>query len=296
MNYTFQCTKSVRLTPKVKVMKNYIVIILSSLTILSNAQLPSYEPSLYLKGIPNEGRAVANRHLTESHVSYSKRIHRVIDSRQKQNKVLSWPRNPLNLLLWQSVTKGIADLGQPKAYANDSLSRFISVAGIKEKVADTINVPVEDPPNSGSFINKRVPNPFDPSSIDKYRIMEDWIFDAQHSDLRPRIIAIAPLYHVMSESGLDLGEAELFWVKMDDLRPILAQQEIFNKYNDAARMSYDHWFQMRMFTSHIVKESNVYDQDIAYMEGFRDDGVEALLEADKIKNDLFVMEHDLWEY
>jgi hypothetical protein len=45
-----------------------------------------------------------------------------------------------------------------------------------------------------------------------------------------------------------------------------------------------------------VKESNVYDLDISYLEGFRDDDVEALLEADKIKNDLFVMEHDLWEY
>jgi hypothetical protein len=61
-------------------------------------------------------------------------------------------------------------------------------------------------------------------------------------------------------------------------------------------MSFDHWFQMRQFSSYIVKESNMYDLDIAGLEEFRDDGVEALLESDRIKNELFILEHDLWEY
>ena len=61
-------------------------------------------------------------------------------------------------------------------------------------------------------------------------------------------------------------------------------------------MSFDHWFQMRQFSSYIVKESNMYDLDISMLEEFRDDGVEALLESDRIKNELFILEHDLWEY
>ncbi|PCJ66877.1 MAG: hypothetical protein COA58_05345 [Bacteroidetes bacterium] len=279
-------------------MKKYIVIILTNLTILSNAQLPSFEP-LYPRAIPNEGRAVPYRYLGESRVKYSKRIHRVIDSRMKQNKDITWPRNPLNQVIWHAVTQGYPDMDKPKAYGNDSLASFISKKEILEKVTYTTEVPIPNPDNPDDvydMITTTVTVPFDPASIDKFRIMEDWIFDSQHSDLRPKIIAIAPMYHIMSESGVDLGESELFWVKMDDLRPILAQQEIFNKHNDAARLSYDHWFQMRLFDSHIVKESNVYDLNINQLEGFRDDGVEALLEADKIKNDLFVMEHDLWEY
>ena len=39
-----------------------------------------------------------------------------------------------------------------------------------------------------------------------------------------------------------------------------------------------------------------YDLDISGLEEFRDDGVEALLESDRIKNELFILEHDLWEY
>ena len=126
--------------------------------------------------------------------------------------------------------------------------------------------------------------------------MEDWIFDFNYSDFRARIIAIAPLWRPITESGLELGETPLYWLKMDDLRPILSNQEVFNSKNDASRMSFDHWFQMRQFNSYVVKESNMYDLDIAYFEEFKDDGVAALLESDRIKNDLFILEHDLWEY
>ena len=280
-------------------MKKTILIILASLPFLSNAQLPSYEPSLYLRSIPNEGKPIAYRHIGESHVKYSKKVERIIDTRQKQNKAVTWPRNPLNLILWTAATKGYPDMGRPDAYANDSLGRILSPAEIKAKVSDTISVWVPNPDNPEDptdLIEKQVIETLDPAEIKKFKIMEEWIFDSEHSDMRPRIIAIAPMYEIKSQTGLDLGEAELFWIKLDDLRPILSQQEIFNPYNDAARMSYDHWIQKRMFASHITKESNVYDLDIAYIEGFRDDGVLALLEADKIKNDLFVTEHDYWEY
>ena len=48
----------------------------------------------------------------------------------------------------------------------------------------------------------------------------------------------------------------------------------------------------RMFASTIVKEGNVYDRNInEYMIG-----LDALLEAERIKAEIFNIEHDLWEY
>lgn len=277
-------------------MKKVFLVLFCSFSILSFAQLPSYEFSFYDKSIPNEGQAVARRPLAEARTKYSKRIHRVIDARMKQNKDISWPKNPLNEILYNAVLGKYSDVGIPKAYKNDSLTSTMQKAEILEKGSYEETVMMEKPPGSGNFEPVIFKEPFNREKIVKFRIMEDWIFDAQHSDLKPRIIAIAPLYNMVSQSGIPLGEAELFWVKMDQLNPILAQQEVFNKHNDAARLSYDHWFTKRMFTSHIVKESNVYDLDIGFIEEYRDDGVEALLAADRIKNDLFVMEHDLWEY
>ena len=47
-----------------------------------------------------------------------------------------------------------------------------------------------------------------------------------------------------------------------------------------------------MFGSTIVKESNVMDRKVnEYMVG-----LDALLEAENIKAEIFNIEHDLWEY
>lgn len=277
-------------------MKKTFLIILTGLTIQSFSQMPSYEPSSYPRAIPNEGQTVAHRYLGEQRTRYSKRVHRVIDARMKQNKDITWPRNPLNKVIHNAVLGKYGDVGIPKAYKDDSLKGTMTKAEILEKGSYEETFMVVDPLDVNNMIPQTTKVPLEIEKIVKFRLMEDWIFDVQHSDLKPRIIAIAPLYNIMSQTGVPLGEGELYWVKMEDLRPILAQQEIFNKHNDAARMSYDHWFEMRLFASHIVKESNVYDLDIAYQEAFRDDGIEALLEGNRIKNDLLIMEHDLWEY
>ena len=169
-------------------MKKYILIILTSLTIQSFSQLPSYEYSPYPRSIPNEGTSVAHKYMGEQRVKYSKRIHRVIDSRMKQNKDISWPRNPLNKVIWQAVTQGYPELGQPVAYASDSLASTLSLSAIKSKVEDTVWVWVPNPANPtdpNDLIQTPFFEPFNPESIQKFRLMEDWIFDAQHSDLRP---------------------------------------------------------------------------------------------------------------
>ncbi|MBR9860447.1 gliding motility protein GldN [bacterium] len=270
------------------------------LTVFSvNAQVSSYEDFTYPHTAVKERKPVPYRYIREANVKWSKRIHRVIDVREKQNKVMHWPRNPFYLIIWNSVMEGVEGFAPLTAYASDSLTSIMTPEDVKKNtsIITTVMVPNPDNPDDPyDLIPTEVPIEFEPTSIEKYRIMEDWIFDYNYSDFRARIIAIAPLYKPLTESGIELGEQPLFWVKMDDLRPILAQQEVFNEQNDAARMSFDHWFQMRMFNSFIVKESNMYDMDIKYFEEFRDDGIAALLEAERIKNDLFIFEHDLWEY
>jgi hypothetical protein len=72
--------------------------------------------------------------------------------------------------------------------------------------------------------------------------------------------------------------------------------EVFNRQNDAARLTYDDWFEQRLFSSYIIKQSNEHDNKIKEYDEFKDNGVAALLEADRIKQELFEKEHDLWEY
>jgi gliding motility associated protien GldN len=259
------------------------------------AQIPSYE-IWFDRSIPNEGRAVPDRFIREANVKMSKRIHRVIDTRFKQNKDMTWPKNPFIDIVMLSATKGLGEFTKIPAYESESLDSLLTPADILAKMSYELSYQKDDPANPGNMIDVTDTVPIELTDIIKFRIMEDWIFDANYSDFRPRIIAIAPVYNIPTATFIDLGEAELFWVKMSDLQPIIAQQEIFNKHNNAAMLSYNHWFTMRMFDSYIVKESNVYDTDLKYYEELRDDGIAALLESDKIKNNLFILEHDLWEY
>jgi gliding motility associated protien GldN len=277
-------------------MKKFLIVLMSFLFIGlgANAQVSKFEDYTYPHTAVKERKAVPYRYIREANVKWSKRIHRIIDVREKQNKIMHWPRNPFYLIVWNSAMNGVLT-----AYRNDSLTSIKTPEDIDKEISieSTVMVPNPDNPDDPyDLVPTTVSEKYDPKKITKYRLMEDWIFDYNYSDFRARIIAIAPLWRPLTESGIELQETQLFWLKMDDLRPILANEEIFNTKNDAARMSFDHWFQMRMFNSYIVKESNMYDLDIAYFEDFRDDGVAALLESDRIKNDLFILEHDLWEY
>lgn len=49
----------------------------------------------------------------------------------------------------------------------------------------------------------------------------------------------------------------------------------------------------RMFNSLIYKESNVYDRRIG---DYTVAPIDAILESERIKNELMILEHDLWEY
>ncbi|MCC6721444.1 MAG: gliding motility protein GldN [Bacteroidia bacterium] len=265
-------------------------IVTLSIAYSSNAQ---YEDWTFPKQAVAERKVIPYRYIREANVKWAKRIDRVIDVREKMNKVMDWPRSPFYKVIHDNVMTG-----KLKPFRNDSLSSIFTPEEILKRGTREFTTTVQDPafPDDPSMTkDSTIIIPFDPSTIKKYRIMEDWIFDHNYSDFRAKIIAIAPLFKPIF-AGVELGEQPVYWVKMDDLRPIIVNIELFNSMNDAARLSFDDFFQMRMFSSYIVKESNMYDLDINLFEEFKDDGIATQLESDRIKNDLFILEHDLWQY
>ena len=61
------------------------------------------------------------------------------------------------------------------------------------------------------------------------------------------------------------------------------------------RMSFDEYFQRRLFNSSIVKESNVYDRTIdQYID--EKNKLAQLLESERIKEQIRTYEHNAWEY
>jgi gliding motility associated protien GldN len=139
-----------------------------------------------------------------------------------------------------------------------------------------------------------VNNPFDRNIIKKWRLKEEWFFDKQRSVMDVRIIGMAPLKEDKDDEGRLSGTfSPLFWVWFPEARKVLIKAEVFNLVkNDAERRTYDDIFWKRMFGSVIVREANVMDREVnEYMVG-----LDALLEAERIKAEIFNIEHDLWEY
>jgi hypothetical protein len=99
-------------------------------------------------------------------------------------------------------------------------------------------------------------------------------------------------FNVLKPKKEDLGEYPIFYTYFPACRPFFAKHEVYNWKNDAERRTFEDIFWKRQFSSRAIKETNVYDRSI---ENYSK-GIDALLESDRIKNDIFRWEHDLWHF
>lgn len=160
------------------------------------------------------------------------------------------------------------------------------------------------------------------NSIFGYNIKEDWFFDKQRSLLDRRIISIAPLARYTIDPNLEIPERgnllvydkegkafiydnggfveytdnyeerEVFWLYFPELRNVIVNYFVYNDKSDAQWMSFDDLFWKRQFNAQIYKTSDKFDREI---EDYKY-GVEALYEAERIKDEVRKWEIDVWNY
>jgi len=227
-------------------------------------------------------------HLREADAFWEKRVWRVIDVREKMNLPFAYPKEPFIDILLEAAENGEATLYDP---IDDEFTEVITVEELQNKLGGVDTVPIIDPDTYEETF-EIVNNDFDPASVTKFRLKEVWVFDEERAMLVVRILGIAPIEDVYDDNGNYRGQRPMFWVYYPELRTALSAREAFNPFNDAIRMSWEDILEMRMFSSYIYKESNVYDRRIQDYAT----GVDALYESDRIKNEIMLKEHDLWTY
>jgi len=240
--------------------------------------------------------------LREADVMWKKRVWRIIDLREKINLPLYYPIqgdvNGLRSLANVLYTAAVEEVSL-RVYADfpDDFSIEITASEVKAKVSkrdsfamksmldpslDSINI-------DGSLYYQPFVEEFQSNRVKKILLKEEWFFDRQRSMLDVRILGICPLYE---QEDKEKGDKYLFWVYFPDARATLAQYDVFNRVNGSERRTFDDIFWKRQFSSYIIKEENVYDRAINEYKK----GLDALLESNRIKDEIVIFEHDLWEF
>jgi gliding motility associated protien GldN len=289
-------------------------------------------------------RMIPYEFVREADVTWSKRVWRTIDMREKINHPIYLPfdyhtpsgqyvRNSSRWSLWtilrHHIINGDLKVFSPynpyqedmkdgdqfkymiapepgKNYYTDSIFRdkvfyYIGKIGKQSDIPlsnmfgeDSIKVNAD---GSQEFV---YPAPdtlwIDSKDVVQYRLKEDWFFDKERSVLDVRILGIAPVVYKVEEtpSGQKtiVGLEEKYWLYFPHCRYILNNYFVYNEQNDAQWMSFDDLFWKRQFNSTIYKESNVFDRTV---DSYRT-GVDALMESEKITEEIRLFEHDVWHF
>ncbi|MBN2663444.1 MAG: gliding motility protein GldN [Bacteroidales bacterium] len=287
-----------------KIFNTFVLFLL--LSSVCSIELVAQGTGTHVQPLPYREVHIANdvpmpyQYVREADVMWSRIIWRRIELSEKMNHVLALPATPtrgtkslIDIILDGVHTQGLTAY---RVRASDAGNEFDVImtedeihvemgAGQDVQVVETIE----------GFDTVSVDIPYNSSSISSYLVKELWFFDKQRSVMDVRIIGFCPIRKYYRADDIDQTSPlykKVFWIYYPEARPLLARSQIYSPYTDVTNISFDDVFQKRFFSSYIFMESNPYQRAILEYET----GLEVLLESDRIKNEIFNFEQDLWEY
>ena len=244
--------------------------------------------------------------IRENDVIWETVIWREIDMKEKFNQFMYFPTDDTKsaqgrVSLVSLLYKAAKD-GKFEVYDNDDMTEALAWEDALRIVAsqEVMKVPTGELDEDDNEIMKDstvFSEDFDASTANKIKLKEYWYIDKQDTRQKVRIVGLAFVFDKTTyQAGQEVivPNSESFWIPMNDynVRKVLVNADAFDENNDVIENSYDNVFVQRYFDSYITRESNVYNRKISdYLTG-----EDALMESQRIEDNIFDIESDMWEY
>ncbi|HEX4888721.1 MAG TPA: gliding motility protein GldN, partial [Luteibaculaceae bacterium] len=238
--------------------------------------------------------------IREADVLWSKQIWRDIEVGEKINLPLYYPITPIDdrkslfdIIVEAYRAKRIVPFEGKEDFFDGQFKQALTVS-----VADSTcfgrkysEETFDDEGNSTGFKDRYTP--YGADDVITYRLKEYWYFDKQRSQMMVKILGLMPIVSLTDNATGERKPQATAWFYYPELRGVLCNVEVYNRKNETVRLTFDDVFIKRYFSSHIIKEDNVFNRTLA-QAGYV--GFDQLVESDRVKEKIFNFEHDLWDY
>ena len=253
----------------------------------------------------------------ESDIMYKKTLLRALDLREKQNLPIFSRQKEISKILFEAAKEGLItiyssdslDLGR-KMTISDFLKRLeLPGTGCDEEFGGGEEESFEDDSYEDEFAMDEgedefadaggcTPEYFFPQDIYQMQIKEDYIFDKQRSVMYYDIIAfnfMLPADHPDNLKGIESHIASFSYKEcVEKLFTTHPDAIWYNPYNDREHKNLRDAFELRLFSSYIIKVSNPTDEYIVDIYG---GDLRVGIMASQWKSfELMEYEHNLWEF
>lgn len=222
-------------------------------------------------------------------ILWSKVVYEKIDLNERLNFSLLFPIED-NLYestrksLWRVLKENILNGNITKVYnsRNDNFRDLMPNNEIIESVKTELDY------GDGEVY----PSEINSADITAYNIKGIWYFDKRRGELMYRLLGIQPLGKDITNPDDELKNTKLFWIWYPSIREILHTELVFNDTSNANRISFDQLLLSRRFSSYIFKEDNLYNDRA--IGAYKRNGLDYILESQRIKDEILNFEQDLW--
>ena len=253
------------------------ILVSPSLEAQENAKLFQVPKASDKALAPDDNESIIRyENVADRSILWSKIVWETIDLSEEENKILYFPVDTLRTekrSLYYTLLKALKS-GRLTAYTDSYFEETRNFEDVlpaiqkRDTTAAGFELLNQGRELTDAYIAERDISAYD---IKQYRVKGVWYFDKRRSELRYRILGIAPVapdvnfIDQQAENETDGYLVELFWIWYPQVRPLRAATPSFNSVNTNFPVSFDRILNTRTFEAQIYKTDNELD-DIAALQ------------------------------